>query len=66
MKKTYIAPETVTIHVETEAVMQSYSIDNTSNGGSDDEKDTAIEGNPDGNEVGAKGDLWGSGDDDLW
>ena len=28
------------------------------------QKDTAIEGNPD--EVGAKGDLWGSGDDDLW
>lgn len=64
MKKTYIAPETVTIHVETEAVMQNFSIDNTGKGGDDDEKGSAIEGNPD--EVGAKGDLWGSGDDDLW
>lgn len=64
MKKAYIAPETVTIHVETEAVILDFSVDSTGNGGSDGEKDTAIEGNPD--EVGAKGDLWGSGDDDLW
>lgn len=59
MKKKYICPEIEAIELMSENIMQTMSIDNTGNGGSDGEKQTVIDSDDAGIEVGSKGNnMW--------
>jgi len=62
-KKQYMKPAIEVLRVEVESLLQTYSIDNTGNGGEDGEKYTVTDGDlGEGEEVGAKGsnawDVW--------
>ncbi len=62
MKKKYICPEIEITELMSESLMQTISVDNTGNGGADDEKQTVTDsGNADIN-VGSKdnNDMWGN------
>ncbi len=59
MKKKYICPEIEAIELMSENIMQTMSIDNTGNRGADGEKQTVIDSDDAGIEVGSKGnDMW--------
>lgn len=62
MKKKYICPEIEAIELMSENSMMTMSIDNTGNGGADDEKQTVIDSNDAGINVGSKdnNDMWGN------
>lgn len=62
MKKKYICPEIEITELMSESLMQTTSIDNTGNGGADDEKQTVIDSDDAGINVGSKdnNDMWGN------
>ncbi len=62
MKKKYICPEIEAIELMSENSMMTMSIDNTGNGGADDEKQTVTDSDDAGINVGSKdnNDMWGN------
>lgn len=62
MKKKYICPEIEAIELMSENSMMTTSIDNTGNGGADDEKQTVTDSDDAGINVGSKdnNDMWGN------
>ncbi len=62
MKKKYICPEIEAIELMSENSMMTMSIDNTGNGGADDEKQTVTDSNNADINVGSKdnNDMWGN------
>ncbi len=62
MKKKYICPKIEITELMSETPLMTISIDNTGNGGSDDEKQTVIDSNDGTIEVGSKdnNDMWGN------
>lgn len=59
MKKKYICPGIEVTELMSESLMQAVSIDNTGNGGADGEKQTVIDSNDAGIDVGSK-------DNNMW
>ncbi len=62
MKKKYICPEIEITELMSESLMQTFSVDNTGNGGADDEKQTVTDSDDAGINVGSKdnNDMWGN------
>ena len=61
MKKKYICPEIEAIELMSENSVMTMSIDNTGNGGADEEKQTVIDSDKADIVVGSKGnDMWGN------
>lgn len=62
MKKKYICPEIEAIELMSENSMMTMSIDNTGNGGADDEKQTVTDSENKDINVGSKdnNDMWGN------
>ena len=62
MKKRYICPEIEAIELMSENSMMTMSIDNTGNGGADDEKQTVTDSDNKDINVGSKdnNDMWGN------
>lgn len=62
MKKKYICPEIEAIELMSENSMMTMSIDNTGNGGADDEKQTVTDSDNADINVGSKdnNDMWGN------
>lgn len=62
MKKKYICPKIEAIELMSENSMMTMSIDNTGNGGADDEKQTVTDSNNKDINVGSKdnNDMWGN------
>lgn len=62
MKKKYICPEIEAIELMSENSMMTMSIDNTGNGGADDEKQTVTDSDNKDINVGSKdnNDMWGN------
>lgn len=63
MKKKYICPEIDITELMSESLMQTVSIDNTGNGGTDGEKQTVTDSSDGNINVGSKdnNDMWGGG-----
>lgn len=59
MKKKYICPGIEVTELMSESLMRAVSIDNTGNGGADGEKQTVIDSNDAGIDVGSK-------DNNMW
>lgn len=61
MKKKYICPGIEVTELMSESLMQAVSIDNTGNGGADEEKQTVIDSDDAGIDVGSKeNNMWGN------
>lgn len=62
MKKKYICPEIEITELMSESLMQTFSIDNTGNGGADGEKQTVTDSDNADINVGSKdnNDMWGN------
>lgn len=62
MKKKYICPEIEITELMSESLMQTISVDNTGNGGTDDEKQTVTDSDNADINVGSKdnNDMWGN------